>query len=137
MTFVNIPAGDSAAYINEQKTDIQNDIAAALNQTGGVITTATDPTVTQIVGCSMIIAADGADGTWTLPNLGTVLPNGGATTVRLQAAQTDNDITLAAGANVVLATTQFAPGPLLKSSNTIRSFLVVQSGVTTTYYPVG
>ena len=136
MTYVNVPGGDTAAYINEQKSEIQNDIAAMLNQTGGTVTITAAPTAAQIGAAAIILANPAGTETWLMPNLASVLPSGCATIVRIRNISA-NAITLnaASGATVSASGTQY-PNTMNNTTNVTRTFVAVQSGAETTYYIV-
>lgn len=136
MTYVNVPGADTAAYINEQKSEIQNDIATVLNQTGGTVTVTAVPTPAQISASALILANPAAPTSWQMPNLASILPSGCSTVVRIRNISA-NAITLnaASGATVFASGTQY-PNTMDNSTNVTRTFVAVQSGAETNYYIV-
>lgn len=132
MTFVNIPRGDDALYINEQKSEIQNDISAAVNQTGGVRNSASVPTAQEICQYALFTVPTG--GSWQMPNLSGVLPSDASTIVIIKNndASTGLSLTGASGVTIDPPTGTSSVG----KGGEVRTYLAIQSGANTTYYNV-
>ena len=134
MGIPNVPSGDDAFYINEQKTAIISRFADNFAPASAAVTVTDSPTAAQIANAGMVNINFDKNGQITLPNLSSVLKSGDSTVVYFRNVSAFT-YTFAGASGVNANATQYTN--VLNTTTAIaRTYVAIQNGATTDYYAV-
>jgi len=134
MAIPNVPSGDDAFYINEQKSVINSRIADSFTPAAAAVTIIDSPTAAQIASAGIVNVNLDKAGQITLPNLSNVLKSGDSTIVYLRNISAFN-YTIAGASGVTVNATQYTN--VLNTTTAIaRTYVAIQGVGVTDYYAV-